>query len=126
MKFFTLIKPIPINQKLKRGKGNRLYSSKDYKDSWNAIQLDFMNQAKKQNIIPDKNNYFIVNITHSYKRYDIDSITKSVLDILQGIVYKNDNQVIYQTVFKDAFNYEELNYLLVECNIFNKDNFDGY
>jgi len=118
MKFITFIKPIPINQKLKRGRGNRLYSSRDYKDSWNAIQLDFGNQAKKQNIEVDSKNHFSVNIIHSYKRYDIDSLTKSVLDILQGIVYNNDNQVIYQTALKDLSNNQMIDYLLVECNIY--------
>ena len=106
----TFIKPVPINQKLKRGKGNRLYLSEEYSNCWNLISMDFRKQYNGIQIIGNVN----VEIIHSYKRYDVDAISKSVLDVLQGIVYQNDRQVISYSVKKDLYAKKEL--LIVRVN----------
>jgi Holliday junction resolvase RusA-like endonuclease len=97
VEFKTLIKPIPINQKLKRGKGNRMFLGKEYRESWTDIQCDFKSQYQGELI----QGFVKVEIVHSYKRYDIDSLCKSVLDILQGITYQNDSKVIECNLKKD-------------------------
>lgn len=98
MRFTTNTKPIPQNQKLKRGAGKTLYLSPIYRDTWNAIYMEFNSQAiKNQWKIFDPTTPLEVNIEFDYNRYDVDSLIKSVLDILEGIAYHNDKQVLKVT-----------------------------
>lgn len=94
----TFVKPIPINQKLKRGQGSRMYISEEYSNSWNLISKDFRKQYKGNLILGNVN----VDIIHTYQRYDVDALSKSVLDVLQDIVYRNDRQVKRYSVSKES------------------------
>lgn len=89
MKFITLLKPIPQNQKLARGKGSRLYLNKAYATTWDAINMQFQTQAKSEPLTGKVS----VTIYFGWSRMDIDSCVKSILDVLQGIAYTNDKQV---------------------------------
>jgi len=89
VKFITLIKPVPQNRKLRRGKGSRLFLDKDFSITWDAIQTQWASQYREKPI----ESKCKVRILFGWSRMDIDSCIKPILDYLQGIAYVNDKQV---------------------------------
>lgn len=96
MIYLSKIKPVPLNRKLLRGRGSRLYINKEYRDTWNLIQTEWQKQT---NVLLGK---IGVEIRFGWAKMDIDSCIKPILDTLEGIAYKNDKQVIDLRVFKDS------------------------
>lgn len=89
MKFQTEIKPVPQNQKLKRGKGSRLYLDKTFSGTWEAIHTQWRSQYHGEPLTTP----CTVTISFGWSRMDIDGCIKPILDYLQGIAYVNDIQV---------------------------------
>ena len=109
MKFHTNTKPVPQNQKLKRGANKQVYLSKPFRDTWNAIYLEWLNQYnKKEYIAFTSDTPLEVNIEFSWNRYDVDSLIKPILDILHGIASTNDKQVVKVTCEKMVSNEHRL------------------
>lgn len=94
MEFYTEIKPVPQNRKLRRGKGSRLFLDKDYSITWDAIQTQWRSQYHG----PPLETKCSVAIEFGWSRMDIDSCIKPILDYLQGIAYVNDKLVESVTV----------------------------
>jgi Holliday junction resolvase RusA-like endonuclease len=95
MKYTTNTKPVPINAKLKRGKGKTLFLSSVYRDTWNAIYMEWNSQAiKNQYTIFDPTIPLEVHIEFEYFKMDVDSLIKPILDVLEGLAYHNDKQVV--------------------------------
>ncbi|MFN4945129.1 MAG: RusA family crossover junction endodeoxyribonuclease [Chryseotalea sp.] len=88
MQVETFVKPVPQNRKLSRGRGSRLFLNKEYVQCWDAIKTEFSSQASEP-----LNGDVSVSIEFGWKRMDLDSCVKSILDVLQGIAYANDRQV---------------------------------
>jgi Holliday junction resolvase RusA-like endonuclease len=96
MKFITLIKPVPQNAKLKRGKGSRLYLSEQFSTTWEIIQNQWRAQCKEQALTGNCS----VSIRFGWSQMDIDSCIKPILDYLQGIAYKNDKQIVRLSIVR--------------------------
>lgn len=96
MKFTTKIKPPPINQKLKRGRGKRLYVNRDYLKLWAVIEDQWKSQCQRS---PLEGKVSVL-IETGWNQYDIDGLIKQTLDSLQGIAYLNDRQVQELTVIR--------------------------
>jgi Holliday junction resolvase RusA-like endonuclease len=109
MRFDINIKPIPQNQKLKRGRGNRLYLNQEFRTTWDAIKKEFEMIAFKNNYIPIfKPRQVKVKLSHNNMRADTDAFTKAVLDYLQGIAYDNDNQITCVVAIREKRAYPHL------------------
>ena len=102
MRFEVGIKPIPQNQKLKRGRGNKLYLNNEFRVTWDAIHKEFQMIAFKNNYTPIfKPREAVVTISHNNMRADVDAFTKAVLDYLQGVTFENDSQVTKVIAIKE-------------------------
>lgn len=109
MRFEITIKPIPQNQKLKRGHGNRLYLNNEFRKTWDAIKREFEMIAFENNFTPIfKPREVKVKISHNTMRADVDAYTKAVLDYLQGVAYENDSQVTLCTAMKEKRPYPHM------------------
>lgn len=81
---------------------SKIVSKSNYrkgKDSWRRfkefeklIAVTVMNKIRNENYIINKN-YFCGVVLLANSRIDVGNYSKSVLDALEGILYKNDKQV---------------------------------
>jgi len=109
MIFHTNTKPVPQNQKLKRGANKQVYLSKPFREIWFAIYQEWLSQYNRKEYIAFKSEVPLeVNIEFSWNRYDVDSLIKPILDNLQGIAYSNDKQVVKVTCEKMVSNEHRL------------------
>lgn len=103
-------KPLGQNEKLKRGKGLRLYKSTAYVKSWNQVKAIMLSQSV--GITLDDKSRFSVHVLVPRKwNEDIDAFQKESLDTLQGFVYKNDSQVD-----EVGSKWHDENYMQIEVN----------
>jgi len=89
----TTIKPVPINEKLKRGRGKRMYINPEYAKTWEDIEWDWIRQLG----LPNGKPLFkkpVVGIQIGWLKFDIDACIKPILDSLAKVgVYKDDKLV---------------------------------
>lgn len=91
---------------VKRSKSGGMYNDEEYNTFRQLIQKELYDNIKDVKAVGSENNAYDVYIEFLYpplksdpKRIekstapDLDNIAKSVLDAMEGIVYKNDSQV---------------------------------
>lgn len=103
-------KPLGQNEKLKRGKGSRLYKSTAYVKSWNQVKAIMLSQSVGVTL-DDKSEFRVDVIIPKTWREDTDAWTKETRDIMQGFVYKDDKQVK-----AGSYRQWDENYMQIEVN----------
>jgi Holliday junction resolvase RusA-like endonuclease len=91
----TLPVPIPSkkNSRINTASG-RSFPSTEYRKWQNTARLEARMKYKEDPVTCD----LMVRVTAYGLRNDADNLASSVLDMLEGIVYANDNQVKYLQV----------------------------
>lgn len=102
---------------------SKIVSKSNYrngKDSWRRfkefeklIAVTVLNKIRKENYFINKN-YFCGIVLIANSRIDVGNYSKSVLDALEGILYKNDNQVKICISIQDDFIDKESFYIGVK------------
>ncbi|EMO28168.1 crossover junction endodeoxyribonuclease RusA [Leptospira interrogans serovar Bataviae str. HAI135] len=87
----TKIKPVSVNRRSGLTKNRkRIILSNDYRSVKETLRYDFRSQCLQGPVIL---NECSVEIHTPYRRFDIDAISKIILDAMKGIVYVDDKQV---------------------------------